>query len=97
VRYDTEFGIVHHAPKDGSLDMDEIEDIEFYAKRINLKIYNERANAKPPMSREAFKDNFCRAYNVSEEIVGFRKKMTTVEKEEMEIQEALEKRKMADV
>jgi hypothetical protein len=79
VRYDSEFGIVHLAPKDGSIDLDEIEDIEFYAKRINLKIYKERENAKPPMSREVFKDNFVRAYNVSEEIVGFRKKMTTVE------------------
>lgn len=97
VRYDSEFGIIHIPPKDGSLDLDEIEDIEFYAKRINLKIYNERANAKPPMSREVFKDNFCRAYNTSEEIVGFRKKMTTVEQEEMEIQEALEKRKMQDI
>jgi hypothetical protein len=79
VRYDSEFGIVHLAPKDGSIDMDEIEDIEFYAKRINLKIYNERSNAKPPMSRGTFKDNFKKAYNTSEEIVGFRKKMTTVE------------------
>jgi hypothetical protein len=43
VRYDTEFGIVHVAPKDQSLDLEEIEDNEFYAKRINLKIYKERA------------------------------------------------------
>lgn len=97
VRYDSEFGIVHIAPKDGSIDLDEIEDIEFYAKRINLKIYNERTNAKPPMSRNTFKDNFKKAYNTSEEIVGFRKKMTTVEAEEIQIAEALEKRKMADV
>ena len=31
VRYDSEFGITHVAPKDGSLDLDEIEDNEFYA------------------------------------------------------------------
>jgi hypothetical protein len=97
VRYDSEFGIVHLAPKDGSIDLEEIEDIEFYAKRINLKIYKERENAKPPMSREVFKDNFCRAYHVSEEIVGFRKKMTTVDKEEAEIADDLEKRKMLDI
>lgn len=43
VRYDTEFGIVHQAPKDQVLDLEEIDDNEFYAKRINLKIYKERA------------------------------------------------------
>jgi len=85
VRYDSEFGITHVAPKDGSLDLDEIEDNEFYAKRINLKIYNERAQLKVPFSRGNFKKNFCKAYNTDEDIVGFRKRMTTVEKEEEEI------------
>ena len=85
VRYDSEFGITHVAPKDGSLDLDEIEDNEFYAKRINLKIYNERGQLKEPFSRGNFKMNFCKAYNTDDEIVGFRKRMTTVEKEEEEI------------
>lgn len=97
MRYDCEFGIVHIPPKDGSLDLDEIEDLEFYGKRINLKIYNERSNAKPPLDRSTFKNNFKKAYNTSEEIIGFRKKMTTVEKEEKEIAEALEQRKKADI
>ena len=79
VRYDSEFGITHQAPRDGSIDWDEIEDNEFYAKRINLKIYNERANQKEAVSRSHFKENFCKAYNQSEEIVMFRKRMTTVE------------------
>lgn len=85
------------APRDGSLDLDEIEDNEFYARRINLKIYNERANAKEAVSRSIFKENFCKAYNTSEEIVGFRKRMTTVEKEEEEIRAQVEKRKKDDV
>lgn len=58
VRYDTEFGIVHVAPKDQSLDLEEIEDNEFYAKRINLKIYKERALNKEPFDRKTFKHNF---------------------------------------
>ena len=49
------------------------------------------------MSRDVFKENFCKAYNTSEEIVGFRKRQTTVEQEEKEIQEALDKRKKADI
>jgi hypothetical protein len=87
VRYDSEFGITHIAPRDGSLDLDEIEDNEFYAKRINLKIFNERftANSKEAVSRSKFKENFNKAYNQSEEIVMYRKRMTTVEKEEEEI------------
>lgn len=43
VRYDTEFGIVHHAPKDQEIDLEEIEDNEYYAGKINSKIYRERA------------------------------------------------------
>ena len=97
VRYDSEFGITHVPPKDGSLDLDEIEDNEFYAKRINLKIYNERAQLKVPFSRGAFKLNFCKAYNTDDEIVGFRKRMTTVEKEEDEIKAELERRKKTDL
>lgn len=95
VRYDSEFGITHVAPKDGSLDLDEIEDAEFYAKRINLKIYNERALLKEAFKRSVFKDNFEKAYNQDEDIVGFRKRMTTVEREEQEIKAELEKRQKA--
>lgn len=46
VRYDSEFGIVHTVPKDQSIDLDEIEDNEFYAKRITLKVIKERALQK---------------------------------------------------
>lgn len=60
LRYDTEFGIVHVAPKDGSIDMEEIEDNEFYAKRINLKIFNHRSQAKEPFDRHIFKENFLK-------------------------------------
>lgn len=95
VRYDSEFGITHVAPKDGALDMDEIEDTEFYAKRINLKIYNERALLKEPFKRSVFKENFAKVYNQDEDIVGFRKKMTTVEREEQEIKAEHEKRQKA--
>lgn len=84
VRYDTEFGIFHVAPKDGALDMEEIEDSEYFAKRINLRIYNERALLKKPFDRSTFKNNFQKAYNVDDDIVGFRKRMTTVERDEME-------------
>ena len=42
VRYDTEFGIVHHAPKDVELDLEEIEDNEYAAAKINSKIYKIR-------------------------------------------------------
>lgn len=95
VRYDSEFGITHVAPKDGALDLEEIEETEFYAKRINLKIYNERALLKEPFKRSVFKDNFEKAYNQDEDIVGFRKRMTTVEREEQEIKAELEKRQKA--
>jgi hypothetical protein len=64
--------------------MDEIEDNEFYAKRINLKIYKERAlnRRKDDVGRAVFKVNFCKAFNSDPDIVSFRKKMTTVEREE---------------
>lgn len=97
MRYDTEFGITHVQPKDGSLDLDAIEDDEFYGKRINMKIYNERVLGKAPFPRNVFKENFCKAYNNSEDIVGFRKRMTTVEKEEEEIKAQIEARKKADI
>lgn len=84
VRYDSEFGITHVAPKDGAIDMDEIEDQEYHAKRINLKIFNERALLKEPFKRSVFKTHFENAYNLDEDIVGFRKRMTTVEREELE-------------
>jgi hypothetical protein len=58
LRYNSEFGITHVAPRDGSLDLDEIEDNEFYAKRINTKIYNERATMKEALNRGVFKSNF---------------------------------------
>lgn len=96
IRYDTEFGIVHVAPKDQSLDLEEIEDNEFYAKRINLKIYKERALMKEPFDRTVFKHNFKQCYNTDDEIVSFRKKMTTVEKEENEIMAEIERRKNLD-
>jgi len=96
IRYDTEFGIVHQAPKDQVLDMEEIEDNEFYAKRINLKIYKERALQKPEFDRTIFKTNFKLCYNTDEEIVSFRKKMTTVEREENEILAEIERRKQQD-
>jgi hypothetical protein len=89
VRYNSEFGITHVAPRDGSLDLDEIEDNEFYAKRINSKIYNERANMKEAMNRSVFKTNFEKAFNHSDDIIGFRKRMTTVEREEDEIKQEL--------
>lgn len=95
VRYDSEFGITHVAPKDGSLDLEEIEDGEFYAKRINLKIYNERALLKEAFKRSVFKENFEKAYNQDEDIVGFRKRMTTVEREEQEIKAEHEKQQKA--
>jgi hypothetical protein len=41
--------------------------------------------------------NFCKAYNTDEDIVGFRKRMTTVEKEEEEIKQELERRKKTDL
>jgi len=83
VRYNSEFGITHVAPKDGSIDIEQFkEDIEldeFYAKRIILKICNERALLKEPFGRGVFKENFARAFNTSDDIVGFRRKMTTVQ------------------
>jgi len=97
VRYNSEFGITHVAPRDGSLDLDEIEDNEFYAKRINTKIYNERATMKEALNRSVFKSNFQKAFNRADDIVGFRKRMTTVEKEEEEIKQEIEKRKKEDV
>lgn len=63
MRYETEFGIVHHPPKDGELDLEQIEDDEFYTKRINLKIYKERSLMKPEFNRAAFKENFTNSYS----------------------------------
>lgn len=78
------------------LDLDEIEENEFYAKRINLKIYKERALQKPAFDRTIFKTNFKQCYNTDDEIVSFRKRMTTVEKEENEILAEIERRKLQD-
>lgn len=92
VRYDTEFGIIHTAPKDQSIDLDEIEENEFYARRINTKIYQQRAKKKEQFNRNIFMENFKKVFNTSEDIVGFRKKMTTVEQEEAQIQAEIERR-----
>jgi hypothetical protein len=76
--------------------LEEIEDNEFYAKRINLKIYKERALNKEPFDRTTFKHNFKQCYNTDDEIVSFRKKMTTVEREENEILAEIDRRKNLD-
>lgn len=96
VRYDTEFGIVHQAGKDGSLDLDEQEDNEYFWCKINSKIYRERANAREPFSRSIFKQNFEKAWNTDGEVVSFRKRMTTVQKEEEEIAARLKARADAE-
>jgi len=62
--------------------MDEIEDNEFYARRINLKIYKERALQKPAFDRGVLKENFVKAYNTDEDVVNFRKQMTSIAQEE---------------
>jgi uncharacterized FlgJ-related protein len=85
IHYENEFAIVHPIPKDGELDLDEIEDNEFYAKRINQKILKERALLKPKFDRNTFVKNFVQTINTDSEVVSFRKKMTSVEKEEQEI------------
>jgi hypothetical protein len=51
-RYDSEFGITHLPPKDGSLDMKKIEEEEAVAKKINSKILRERKNKRPPFEPE---------------------------------------------
>lgn len=85
VRYDTEFGITHHAPKDQEIDLEEIEDNEYYAKKINNKIYKERSLQRQPFDRSMFKGNFEKVWNTDQDIVTFRKKNTAVAKEEAEI------------
>lgn len=92
VRYDSEFSINHIAPKDQPLDMEEIEDNEYYDKRIVLKVLRERALLKEAFDRKIFKSNFAKTFNTDEEVVSFRKRMTTVEREEEEIKEALKKK-----
>lgn len=79
--------------------MDEIEDNEFYAKRINLKIFKERCENRrqDDFGRQVFKENFSKAYNQDEAIVSFRKRMTTVEREEQEMREEIERRKKDDI
>jgi hypothetical protein len=49
--------------------MDEIEDNEFYAKRITLKVLKERALLKQPFDRKTFKQNFAKTFNTDEEVV----------------------------
>jgi hypothetical protein len=90
VRYDTEFGIVHHAPKDQELDLEEIEDNEYYAKKINGKIYRERALQRQPFDRSMFKGNFEKVWNTDADIVSFRKQNTAVAEEEAELRRAEE-------
>jgi len=48
VRYETEFGIVH-APtsKDAKVDWEKLEDIEYFNKRIGIKILKQRAQPRP--------------------------------------------------
>jgi len=44
VRYETEFGLVHvPASKDAKVDWDQIEDEEYFNKRIGVKILKQRA------------------------------------------------------
>jgi len=52
---------------------------------------------KEALNRSVFKSNFQKAFNRADDIVGFRKRMTTVEKEEEEIKQEIEKRKKEDV
>lgn len=76
---------MHLPPKDGQIDWDEIEDNEFYARRINLKIYKERSLKKPPFDRSVLKENFLKAHNTDEDVVSFRKRMTSIQREEEEL------------
>lgn len=102
IRYETEFGLVHHPPKDlkeaDDLEKfwDKVEDDEFYARRINTKIYKERAMMKPEFDRTRLKENFKGSYNTDEDVVSFRKRMTTVEREEQELQVALRAKQAAE-
>lgn len=56
VRYETEFGILH-APtsKDAKIDWDKIEDIEYFNKRIGIKILKQRAQPRPKFEPLDFK------------------------------------------
>lgn len=78
--------------------MDEIQDNEFYAKRINFKIFNERVQGYEQSKKEAvsFKSTFKQSFMTNEEIIGFRKKMTTVEREELEIKQLMENKKKTE-
>jgi hypothetical protein len=72
--------------------MDEIEDNEYYALRILTKVYKERALMKPEFDRGSLKENFVKAYHTDDDVVDFRKNMTTVAREEKEIKIEQEKR-----
>jgi len=58
-----------------------------------MKIYKERAQMKPAFDRNVFKENFKIAYGTDEDVVQFRKKMTSVEKEEKGIKAEIDKKK----
>ena len=57
-RYENEFGITHVPAKDQVLDMQLIEDEEWFSKRIILRQYKERQNKRQTFDPEVLKNKF---------------------------------------
>ena len=57
------------------------------AQKINSKIYKERALQREPFDRNTFRLNFESNWNKDTNVISFRKRNTTVLKEEEEIAE----------
>ena len=76
VRYDTEFGIIHVPAKDQQIDLKKINEEEFFAKRITLKILKERRNMRKRFNPLEFKDQYVNEFQNNQEINEYHRRVT---------------------
>lgn len=82
MRYDNEFGINFPPTKENpNPNLKAIEDEEFVAKRINMKIYKERSNTRKVFKPEEFKRAFIQEINKNEEITEYFRRTTGFERD----------------
>jgi len=80
--YETQFGIFFLPTKENpNPDYALIEDDEYVARRINLKIYKERRNPRPKFHPEHFKKAFINEMEKIEEVDEFFRRTTGYDKQ----------------
>ena len=68
VRYDTEFALVHKIGGKDGVDPEQLEDEQYYSKRINKHILKHRAQPRAEFKAEEFKSQAIKDMAMSGEV-----------------------------